>query len=77
MYAASKFFLETMLTTRFSSSVLLYDVLNYIFMEILNLDEHSLWVSLLLFRHTDCSRALKELNSALEWVLILRKQIGR
>lgn len=77
MYAASKFFLETTLTTRFSSSVLLYDVLNYIFIEILNLDEHSLWVPLPLLRHTDCSRALKELNSALEQVLILRKQIDR
>lgn len=66
-----------MLTTRFSSSVLLYDVLNYIFIEILNLDEHSLWVPLRLFTHPDCSKALKDPNPALEQVLIPRKQTGR
>lgn len=77
MYASSNLFLETMLTTRFSSSVLLYDVLNYIFIEILNLDECFLWLPLPLFRHIDCSRALKVLDSALEQVLIFRKQIDR
>lgn len=42
MYVPSNLFLETTLTTRFSTSVLLYDVLNYIFIELLNLDECSL-----------------------------------
>lgn len=66
-----------MLTTRFSSSVLLYDVLNYIFIGILNLDEHSLWVPLALLAHPDCCKALKGPNPAPEKVLISRKQAGR
>lgn len=66
-----------MLTTRFSSSILLYNVLNYVFIEILNLDEHSLWVLLPLFTHPDCCKALKGPNPALEQVLIPRKQTGR